>query len=513
MNKMGAPLSGTTRSPGNGRSHAAVANAPLFQDAERAAPSAAELLLGATASPGEHGNGPGGSGNIGSFLPDLIRAGQVDTVLVCMCDMQGRLVGKRVTGRHFLGMLGHDMHACDYLLAVDVEMLPIPGLEVSSWEKGFGDFSIRPDLRTARLVPWIPGTAVVLGDTVDAKGKLAPHAPRSILRNQIERMEAAGFSALFASELEFYVFRGDWKAARQGSYRGLEPDGFYSEDYQIFQTSGKERLMRAIRNGMEAAGIAIESSKGEGGPGQAEINLLYAETLEMADRHVIYKNGVKELAHAEGHCVTFMAKWNDRMPGSSCHIHNSLTNLSNGEAAFADPARPFGFSKVFEHYLAGQVALARDMTLLLAPFVNSYKRFQSGSFAPTKAVWSLDNRTAGFRVLGEGNSLRVECRIPGADVNPYLAYAALIAAGLHGIENELPLGPPNAGNAYTSAGDAAHIPTTLPEAASALEHSTVLRAALGDGVIEHCVHLARWEQSEADRRVTDWELGRYFERV
>jgi glutamine synthetase len=517
MSEVGSSISGTRRAPGNGRSYPTAADTPSFRVTEAAAPSAAELLLGGAGPSDQHGkasegHGPGESGKVGNFLPALIRGGQVDTVLVCMCDMQGRLVGKRMTGRHFLGMLGHDMHACDYLLAVDVEMLPIPGLEVSSWEKGFGDFSIRPDLGTARLVPWIPGTAVVLGDTVDAKGTLAPHAPRSILRNQIERLEAVGFSALFASELEFYVFRGDWKAARLGSYRGLEPDGFYSEDYQIFQTSGKERLMRSIRNGMEAAGIAIESSKGEGGPGQAEINLLYAETLEMADRHVIYKNGVKELAQAHDHCVTFMAKWNDRMPGSSCHIHNSLTHLANGQAASADPARPHGFSKVFEHYLAGQVALARDMTLLLAPFVNSYKRFQSGSFAPTKAVWSLDNRTAGFRVLGEGNSLRVECRIPGADVNPYLAYSALIAAGLHGIENELPLGPPSAGNAYTSA-DTVQIPTTLPEAAQALEQSTILRAALGDAVIEHCVHLARWEQSEADRRVTDWELSRYFERV
>src|SRR4051794_12614747 len=297
-----------TSCPGNGRSYPTAADTPAFRVSKAATPSAAELLMGGAGSSDHNGkasegHGPEGhglreSGKVGNFLPALIRGGQVDTVLVCMCDMQGRLVGKRVTGRHFLSMLGHDMHACDYLLAVDVEMLPIPGLEVSSWEKGFGDFSIRPDLGTARLVPWIPGTAVVLGDTVDAKGTLAPHAPRSVLRNQIERLKAAGFSALFASELEFYVFRGDWKAARRGSYRGLEPDGFYSEDYQIFQTSGKERLMRSIRNGMEAAGIAIESSKGEGGPGQAEINLLYAETLEMADRHVIYKNGVKELAQA-----------------------------------------------------------------------------------------------------------------------------------------------------------------------------------------------------------------------
>jgi glutamine synthetase len=270
--------------------------------------------------------------------------------------------------------------------------------------------------------------------------------------------------------------------------------------------------MRSVRNGMEAAGIPVESSKGEGGPGQAEVNLLHAPALEMADRHVVYKTGVKELAEAEGRSVTFMAKWDDRLPGSSCHIHSSLWRTGGGAAASGDADRPHGMSPVFGHWLAGQLALAREMTLLLAPYPNSYKRFQAGSFAPTRLVWSLDNRTAAFRAMGEGGSLRVECRVPGADVNPYLAYAALIAAGLHGIENALPLGPPAEGNAYLADG-APEIPTTLRDAAAALDGSAALREALGDDVVDHYVRAARWEQSEFDRRVTDWEVARYFERV
>jgi glutamine synthetase len=444
-------------------------------------------------------------------LVRLIKAEGADTVLVCMVDMQGRLAGKRLTARHVLEDPGEDVHACDYLLGVDAEMAPIPGLRSSGWERGFGDFSIRPDSATARMLPWQPGSLLVLGDTVDQEGRLVPHAPRSMLRGQVERLAAAGFTASMASELEFTVFEGDWRSLRAQGYRGLSPDGFYSEDYQVFQGTVKERLMRAIRTGMEEAGIPIEASKGEGGPGQAEITLRHAEALNAADRHAIYKTGVKELAQSLGKSASFMAKWHEAQPGSSGHIHLSLRGRG-GEPATADPAAPHGLSVPFAHFLAGQVALLREMTLFLAPCINSYKRFQAGSFAPTKAVWSRDNRTAAFRVLGRGPSLRVECRVPGADVNPYLAYAALIAAGLHGMERRLPLDPPAAGNAYLVEG-LPEIPRTLREATAALDGSAVLRAAFGDAVIDHYVRAAEWEQSEYDRRVTDWEIARYFERA
>jgi glutamine synthetase len=311
-----------------------------------------------------------------------------------------------------------------------------------------------------------------------------------------------------ASELEFYVFDEPYKSARQKGYKGLETAGWYIEDYHILQTTKEEGLIRHIRNCMDGAGIPVEFSKGEWGPGQAELNLRYADALEMADRHVIYKNGVKEIALLQGKCATFMAKWDYALAGSSCHIHISLVG-ADGEPAFAAGDR---YSEVFEHYLAGQLALARDMTLFLAPYINSYKRFQASSFAPTKAVWSRDNRTAGFRVVGHGPSLRVECRIPGADANPYLACAALLAAGLHGIEHRLELEPAFTGDAY-KARDIREVPKTLREALECLDRSEVLRAALGDEVVEHYLHAGRWEQFEYDRRVTDHELIRGFERA
>lgn len=459
--------------------------------------------------------GPPRPGNDAEAGPErlarLIKAAGADNVLVCMVDMQGRLVGKRLTARHVLEDPGEDVHACDYLLGVDAEMTPIPGLQATSWERGFGDFSIRPDPATARLLPWQPGTLLVMGDTVDGEGRLVPHAPRSMLRRQVERLAAAGLSASMASELEFTVFQGDWCSLRRGGYRDLVPDGFYSEDYQIFQGTAKESLLRAIRTGMEAADIPIEASKGESGPGQVEITLCHAAALESADRHVIYKTGVKELAQGLGKSASFMAKWHEAQPGSSGHIHFSL-GTQEGATATADPAAPHGLSAGFAGFLAGQIALLREMTLFLAPCVNSYKRFLAGTFAPTKAVWSRDNRTAAFRVLGHGRSLRAECRVPGADVNPYLAYAALIAAGLHGMERHLPLGPPTEGNAYLVDG-LPEIPRTLREAIAALDNSAVLRAAFGDAVIDHYVRAAAWEQSEHDRHVTDWEIARHFERA
>ncbi|MCE3247675.1 MAG: glutamine synthetase [Geminicoccaceae bacterium] len=434
----------------------------------------------------------------------------VDTVLVCFTDMQGRLIGKRVTGHYFIDQVVHEMHACDYLLALDMDMEPVPGYAAASWDKGYGDFAIRPDLATLRKIPWLEGTALVLGDVVDHHGEDVPHSPRAILKRQLARARAAGFAVNMASELEFYVFDEPYGVARKKNYKGLETAGWYIEDYHIFQTTKEEGLIRKIRNDMDAAGIPVEFSKGEWGPGQAELNLKYAEALEMADRHAIYKNGVKEIAFLQGKAVTFMAKWDFGLAGSSCHVHVSLVDADDRSPAFPDGSG--GHSATFTRFVAGQLALARDLTLFLAPYINSYKRFQAGSFAPTKAIWSSDNRTAGFRVVGAGPALRVECRIPGADANPYLAFAALLAAGLHGIEEQLELEPAFTGDAYKGK-DIREIPKTLREAIVCLERSEPMRAAFGDAVVEHYLHAARWEQFEYDRRITDHELIRGFERA
>ena len=445
-------------------------------------------------------------------LKALIEAGEIDTVLVCFTDMQGRLIGKRVTGHFFLDQVAEEMHACDYLLTVDMEMEPVPGFEAASWDLGYGDFAIKPDFETLRRIPWLEGTALVLGDCLDHHGVELPHSPRTMLKSQLAKAAAQGWVSKMGSELELYVFDETFESAHDKAYKDLKTAGWYIEDYHIFQTTKEESLIRAIRNGMDGAGIPVEFSKGEWGPGQEEINLRYAEALEMADRHVIYKNGVKEIAYLHGKSVTFMAKWAYDLAGNSCHLHSSLWDAKNGKALFHDPDGADGMSKMFRHYLAGQLACAADMTYFFAPFINSYKRFQAGSFAPTKTGWSVDNRTAGFRLCGSGPALRVECRIPGADVNPYLAFAATLAAGLYGIENELELSPKISGNLYEleEVGD---VPKTLREAVEALDKSTILRAAFGDAVIDHYVHAGRWEQQEYDRRVTDWELNRYFERA
>ncbi|MGH6903383.1 MAG: glutamine synthetase family protein [Geminicoccaceae bacterium] len=443
-------------------------------------------------------------------LKQEVAAGAIDTVLVCFVDMQGRLIGKRVTGHYFLEQVVEEMHCCDYLLAADMEMEPVPGYAAASWDLGYGDFAVRPDLATMRRIPWLEGTALVLGDVVDHDGLDVPHSPRAILKRQVARARDLGFIVNMASELEFYVFNEPFEAARDKVYRNLKTAGWYIEDYHVLQTTKEEGLIRAIRNGMDGAGIPVEFSKGEWGPGQAELNLRYAEAVEMADRHSIYKNGVKEIAWLQGKSVTFMAKWNYGLAGSSCHIHTSLADAADGAPAF--PAASGGHSDVFLQFLAGQLALARDVTYFLAPYINSYKRFQAGSFAPTKAVWSTDNRTAGFRVLGRGASLRAECRIPGADANPYLAFAALLAAGLHGIEQGLEPGPAFKGDAYRGEG-IQEVPKTLREALDCLDRSEAVRAALGDKVVEHYLHCGRWEQLEYDRRVTDHELIRGFERA
>jgi len=443
-------------------------------------------------------------------LKKLVADGDIDTVLVVFPDMQGRIIGKRVTGHFFLDSIMHEMHACNYLLAVDIGMEPVPGYKAASWDKGYGDFTVKCDMSTLRRVPWLEGTALVIGDVQDHDGNDLPHAPRSILKRQLARARDMGFAANFASELEFYVFDESYRDCHDKGYRNLKTAGTYIEDYHILQTTKEEPLIRAIRNAMDGAGIPVETSKGEWGPGQEEINFKYAEALISADNHAIYKNGAKEIAWAQGKAITFMAKWDYGLAGNSCHIHSSLWDIKSGKTAFADAKGEHGFSDTFRHYCAGLLAAAEDMTYFLAPFVNSYKRFQAGSFAPTRIAWSMDNRTAGFRVLGHGAGQRVECRIPGGDVNPHLSYAAILAAGLHGVENRLEPEPLMEGNVYESAA-AREIPKTLRDALTRLDKSEILRAAMGDDVIDHYLHTGRWEQKEYDRRVTDWEIKRGFE--
>jgi glutamine synthetase len=444
-------------------------------------------------------------------LRAAVESGEIDTVLVCFVDMQGRLIGKRVTGWFFLEHGQEELHACDYLLTVDMAMEPVPGYATASWDKGYGDFVMRPDMATLRRAPWLEGTALMLADVLDHHGELLPHAPRSMLANQLAKAKEMGFVSKIGTELELYVFDEPVEAMAERGFRNPKTAGRYIQDYHILQTTREEPLIRAIRNALDNAGIPVEFSKGEWGPGQEEINLRYAEAQEMCDRHAIYKNAAKEIAHLQGKAVSFMAKWNHDMAGNSCHIHNSLWTADTDEAVMHDPSDAHGMSKTFKHYLAGQIAAVRDMTYFLAPTINSYKRFQAGSFAPTKAVWSGDNRTAGFRLVGQGPALRVECRIPGADVNPYLATAALVGAGLYGIEHELELEPMVEGNAYHQ--EVREIPKTLVDAIALLDGSELMRAIFGDQVIDHYVHTARWEQAEFDRKVTDWELQRYFEQV
>jgi glutamine synthetase len=367
-------------------------------------------------------------------------------------------------------------------------------------------------MSTLRRIPWLEGTALVIGDILDHHGESAPHAPRNILKKQLARLAERGWTAYMASELEFYVIDEPYDQARKKDYKGLKHAGWYIQDYNIFQTTKEEGLIRAIRNHMDACGIPVESSKGEWAPGQEEINFKYAEALDMADRHVLYKNGAKEIAYLQGKAVSFMAKLGYDLAGNSCHLHSSLWDAKSNTPLFYDKGAEHGMSKLFRHYLAGQLALAKEMTYCFAPTINSYKRFQSGSFAPTKAAWSLDNRTAGFRVIAGGAGTRIECRIPGADCNPYLAFAATLAAGLHGIDNELELPKVFEGNMY-AAKRVPDVPKTLREALAAFKKSKVLRAAFGDPVVDHYLHAGNWEQAEYDRRVTDWELIRYFERA
>ncbi|MCZ8080353.1 MAG: glutamine synthetase family protein [Rhodobacteraceae bacterium] len=446
-------------------------------------------------------------------LKEAVARGEIDTVLVAAIDMQGRLMGKRFHAAFFVSNGYKETHCCNYLLAVDMEMNTVPGYKSAGWEQGYGDYVMKPDLSTLRALPWLPGTALCLSDLLDHHTQEeVTVSPRAILKKQVARARAMGFEPMMATELEFYIFENAYENLRDGGLSALKPISGYNEDYHLFQTSKEESLMRDVRNGLYAAGIPIENTKGEADAGQHEVNYKYSDALDTADNHVIIKQGVKEIAHTKGKSVTFMAKYDHRKAGSSSHVHQSLWTL-DGTPAFYDHDDPHGMSATMKHFVAGQLAHAQEITTFLAPYVNSYKRFTIGMFAPTKAVWSADNRTAGFRVCGEHTkAVRVECRIPGSDVNPYLCCAALLAAGLAGIEAKMELEPEMKGDMYHAAG-VREIPKNLREAAALLNTSTMLRATLGDDVVDHYHHAAQWEIAETDRVVTDFELQRLLERA
>jgi glutamine synthetase len=437
-------------------------------------------------------------------LQALVERGAIDTVLLAITDMQGRLQGKRLTARHFLDEVSqHGAEGCNYLLAVDVEMTPVDGYEMSSWERGYGDFAMHPDLDTLRLVPWQEGTAMCLADLEWAGGKDVIASPRQLLRTQIARLAERGWSTNASTELEFLVFRDSYEEAWRKGYRDLEPANLYNIDYSLLGTARVEPLIRRIRNEMTAAGLEVEDSKGECNLGQHEINFRYADALRTADEHSIYKNAAKEIAAQEGMSISFMAKFNER-EGSSCHIHFSL---ADEEGPLFERER-----SVFDSFLAGQLACLRELTLFLAPNVNSYKRYAAGSFAPTAVAWANDNRTCSLRVVGHGPSLRFENRAGGSDLNPYLALSAIIAAGLHGVDSGLELEPPYVGNAYLAT-DKPRLPATLRDARDLFASSAVARSAFGDEVVDHYTHAADVELAAFESAVTDWERVRGFERL
>jgi glutamine synthetase len=437
-------------------------------------------------------------------LKKSVDAGEVDTVLLAIADMEGRLQGKRLTASHFLDVVvEHGAEGCNYLLAVDVDMETVSGYEMSSWERGYGDFEMKPDFDTLRPVPWHPGTVLVMADLGWADGRDVLASPRQILRRQLDRLAERGLTANAGTELEFIVFNDTYEEAWKSGYRDLEPANLYNVDYSLLGTARVEPLVRRIRNEMGAAGMRVENSKGECNLGQHEINFHYGPALKTADEHVIYKNGAKEIAAQEGHSITFMAKWNEA-EGNSCHIHCSLGN-DDGSSAFADD------QQMFERFVAGQLAHLAELTLFFAPHVNSYKRFAEGSFAPTAIAWGEDNRTCSMRVVGHGPSVRVENRLPGADVNPYLALAAMIAAGLDGIDSELQLEPPLEGNAYVS--DKPRVPKNLYDARDLFAASDLAREAFGQEVVDHYLNHAQVELDAFEAAVTDWEKFRGFERL
>jgi glutamine synthetase len=452
-------------------------------------------------------------------LEHKIEAGEIETVITAIPDLYGRLMGKRIVGRFFLDEIVDDgMHACDYLYASDMEMDPTPGYAFTSWSSGYGDMRAIPDLATLRRADWLEGTAIVLCDSYDEEeDERVAVAPRTILKAQVERARAAGFEPFAASELEFFLFKEDYEEAREKGYRGLRTASAYNEDYNLLAGARAEPLLGALRRHVDASGIPVEFSKGEASPGQQELNLHYADAVEMADRHVLYKHAAKEIAAAHGAAITFMAKWDTHHAGNSLHVHMSFRDPSGG-SVFHDPsaqelpgthARP---SQTFRHAVGGMLAHARELSMLFAPNPNSYKRYIEGTFAPTRIAWSYDNRTVGFRVVGHGPGLRVECRIPGGDANPYLVYAGLIAAALDGIEAGSDPGPLFEGDGY-EAHDLPRVPHSLDEAIEVFEASEFARRAFGDAVVAHLLHFARAELAAHRVAVTDFERARYLEQV
>jgi len=442
-------------------------------------------------------------------LLEHIHSGDIDTVILAITDMQGRLQGKRLDATYFADELDlGDVEGCSYLLASDVDMRTVDGFALTSWDQGYGDLAFAPDFSTVRRVPWFDKTVIVFADVQTVHGEAVAVSPRQVLQRQVGRLAERGWKGFTGTELEFIVFSDTYEEAWASGYRDMTPANQYNVDYSIQGISRIEPLLGRIRRSMRGAGMVVESVKGECNFGQHEIAFQFAELLDKCDEHGLFKLGAKEIASLEGCSLTFMAKYNER-EGNSCHIHLSLRG-NDGTPVFAGD-EPHGFSKVFGHYLAGQLTYARELSYFLAPNVNSYKRFVAGSFAPTALLWGLDNRTCAFRVVGHGSSVRVECRIPGGDVNPYLAVSALVAAGLRGIEESLTLPPAFEGNAYVA--DSSRVPTTLHEAVELLDQSVMARAAFGDEVIDHYVHAGRVEVAAYDAAVTDWERYRGFERL
>ncbi len=444
-------------------------------------------------------------------LKKSVAAGEIDTVLACIVDMQGRLMGKRFHAEAFLDIAEDETHCCNYLLATDLEMATPDGYVSTSWERGYGDYIMKPDLTTLRPVPWLEGTAMCLCDVLDhhTHGPV-PHSPREMLKGQVARAAELGFTAVMATELEFFLFQGTADEIAQGGFN-LKPISNYNEDYHIFQTSKEEYVMRPIRNHLRAMGLPIEGSKGEAEAGQEELNLKYAEALDCADHHTLAKHGVKEIAHQNGVAASFLPKWHHDRVGSASHVHQSL--WKDGKNVFFDPDKPHGKSEIMDHYVAGMLKYAAEYTYFMAPYINSYKRFAKGTFAPTQVVWSVDNRTAAFRLCGaESKGVRIECRVPGADMNPYLAQAAMLAAGLKGIEEKLELPASFNGDAYAD-DEKQHIPRTLDDAREAMLGSEMLKEAFGEEVITHYARAAEWEIEEFNRVVTDYEIARGFEKA
>ena len=446
-----------------------------------------------------------------SQLKKAISNDEIDTVLVCVSDMQGRLNGKRVTGKAFIDYVYKETHMCDYLYTVDMDMFTVPGYKSSSWETGYGDMTVIPDLSTIKIAHWLEKTAIVLCDCLDHDGKKPlMHSTRQILRNVISKANKMGFEPMIGSELEFFLFNQTYDDIHKNNYSNLQESSWYIQDYMIFQTTKEEDVLRELRNSLLKSGIYVECSKGEAAPGQEEINVVFTNALSMADNHILIKNAAKEIAFKHNKAITFMAKYKEAVGGSSCHIHNSLFDKKTKKNVFYNSKDKYGMSNIFKSYVAGQIKFLSDISIFLAPNINSYKRFQDGSFAPTKSVWGIDNRTAGFRLAGHGSSIRIECRVPGADVNPYLSFAVLVAAGLYGIENKLKLEEPYSGNIYQK--KVREIPKTLSEAIKIAKTSKLLKNIFEADVLEHYIHAAEWEQKEYDSSVNDWQLRRYFER-